>query len=126
MRQDLLAQPGSSAYRAATTPHNSTVAQQPAVVAHPDSAEEVAEAVRWAVDRNLGVAVQAGGHGAGAPIGPNQMLVDTSGLDDVSIDADGRIAQVGAGTTWSAVNSSGQQHGLFGLAGSSPTVAVAG
>lgn len=126
MRQDLLAHPGSSAYRAATTPHNSTAVQQPAVVAHPDSAEEVAEAVRWAVDRDLGVAVQATGHGAGAPIGPNQMLVDTSGLDDVSIDADARIAHVGAGTTWSAVNSTAQQHGLFGLAGSSPTVAVAG
>lgn len=126
MRQDLLAQPGSSAYRAATTPHNSTAAQQPAVVARAHSAEEVAEAVRWAADRNLGVAVQASGHGAGAPIGADQVLIDTSGLDDVSIDPDARIAQVGAGATWSAVNSRTQQHGLFGLAGSSPTVAVAG
>ena len=126
MRHDLLAWPGTSVYRAATTPHNSTAAQQPAVVAHPNNAEEVAEAVRWAADRNLRVAVQASGHGAGAPIGPNQVLVDTSGLDDVFIDAEAHIAHVGAGTTWSAVNSGAQQHGLFGLAGSSPTVAVAG
>ena len=126
MRQDLLARPGSSAYRAATTPHNSTTAQQPAVIAHPNSAEEAAEAVGWAVDRNLGVAVQASGHGAGAPIGPDRVLVDTSGLDNVSIDAEARIAHVGAGTTWSAVNSRAEQDGLFGLAGSSPTVAVAG
>jgi FAD/FMN-containing dehydrogenase len=82
--------------------------------------------VRWAADRNLGVAVQASGHGAGAPIGPNRVLIDTSGLDDVCIDVEARIAHVGAGTTWSAVNSTAQQHGLFGLAGSSPTVAVAG
>jgi FAD/FMN-containing dehydrogenase len=126
MRQDLLARPGSSAYRAATTPHNSTTAQQPAVVAHPNSAEEAAETLRWAADRNLGVAVQASGHGAGAPIGPNRVLVDTSGLDNVSIDAEARIAHVGAGTTWSAVNSRAEQDGLSGLAGSSPTVAVAG
>ena len=126
MRHDLLARPGSSAYRAATTPRNSTVAQQPAVVAHPNTAEEVATAVRWAVDRNLGVAVQASGHGAGAPIGPDRMLIDTSGLDEVSIDVDARIAHVGAGSTWSAVNSRAQQYGLAGLAGSSPTVAVAG
>jgi FAD/FMN-containing dehydrogenase len=126
MRHDLLARPGSAVYRAATTPHNSTAAQQPAAVAHPHSAEEVAEAVRWAAGRNLTVAVQASGHGAGASIGSNQVLVDTSGLDEVSIDAEARIARVGAGATWSAVNSKAEQHGLFGLAGSSPTVAVAG
>ena len=126
MSQDLLSRPGSSAYRAATTPHNSTTTQQPAAVAHPHSAEEVAQAVRWAADRNLGVAVQASGHGAGAPIGPNQVLVDTSGLNEVSIDPAARIAHAGAGATWSALNSTAQQHGLFGLAGSSPTVAIAG
>lgn len=124
--QDLLSRPGSSAYIAATTPHNSTTAQQPAAVAHPHSAEEVAQAVRWAADRNLGVAVQASGHGAGAPIGPDQVLVDTSGLNEVSIDAAARIAHAGAGTTWFALNSTAQQHGLLGLAGSSPTVAIAG
>src|SRR5258707_374132 len=126
MRHDLLARPGSSAYRAATTAHNSTTAQQPAVDAHPTSAEEVAQAVRWAADRNLGVAVQASGHGAGAPIGSDQVLVDTSGLDEVSINTSTRIAHAGVGTTWSALNSRAQQHGVLGLAGSSPTVAVAG
>ena len=126
MRHDLLARPGSSAYRAATTPHNSTAVQQPAVVARPNSAEEVADAVRWAADRNLVVAVQASGHGAGAPIGADQVLIDTSGLDEVSIDAEAGIAHLGAGSTWSAVNSRAEQYGLFGLAGSSPTVAVAG
>ena len=126
MSQELLSRPGSSAYRAATAPHNSTTAQKPAVVAHPHSAEEVAQAVRWAADRDLGVAVQASGHGAGAPIGPNQVLIDTSALNEVSIDTAARIAHAGAGTTWSALNSTVQQHGLFGLAGSSPTVAIAG
>ena len=37
MSPDLLSRPGTSAYRAATAPHNSTTAQQPAVVAHPHS-----------------------------------------------------------------------------------------
>lgn len=126
MRADLLSQPGSAAYRAATTPHNATVVQRPVVVAHPRSADEVAEAVRWAAQRNLGVAVQASGHGAGAPIESNRVLVDTSGLNTVRIDAKARVAYVGAGATWSAVNAVAQHDGLFGLAGSSPTVAVAG
>jgi len=126
MNQDLLSRRDSSAYRAATAPHNSATAQKPAVVAHPHSAEGVAQAACWAADRNLGVAVQASGHGAGAPIGPNQVLIDTSALNEVSIDTAARIAHAGAGTRWSALNSTAQQHGLFGLAGSSPTVAIAG
>jgi FAD/FMN-containing dehydrogenase len=126
MRADLLSQPGSAAYRAATTPHNATVVQRPVVVAHPCSAEEVAQAVLWAAQRNLGIAAQASGHGAGAPIESNRLLVDTSRLNTVHIDAQARVAHVGAGATWSAVNAVAQHDGLFGLAGSSPTVAVAG
>ena len=45
MRADLLSQPGSAAYRAATTPQNATVVQRPVMVAHPGRAEEVAQAV---------------------------------------------------------------------------------
>ncbi|MBV8860294.1 MAG: FAD-binding oxidoreductase, partial [Mycobacterium sp.] len=55
-----------------------------------------------------------------------RLLIDTSGLNHVSIDTRARIARVGAGAPWSAVNAQAQQQGLFGLAGSSPTVAVAG
>jgi FAD/FMN-containing dehydrogenase len=100
--------------------------QQPAAVAKPTRDEQVAEVVRWASERGLVVAAQASGHGAGAPIGSDTVLVDTSGLDTVAIDADARTGHAGAGTTWTAVNSRAQRHGLLGLAGSSPTVAVAG
>jgi hypothetical protein len=51
MNQELLSRPGNSACGAATAPHNSTTAQKPAVVAHPHSAEEVAEAFHWAADQ---------------------------------------------------------------------------
>ena len=126
MRLDLLSRPGSAEYRAGTAPLNSTATQQPAVVAHPRSAEEVAQAVCWAADHDLGVAVQASGHGAGAPIGSDQMLVDTSAMTDMSIDADARVAHVGAGAMWSALNSTAQHQGLFGLGGTSASVAIAG
>jgi len=126
IREDLLSRPGSAGYRTGTAPLNSATTQHPAVVAHPRNAEEVAQVVRWAADQGLGVAVQASGHGAGAPIGPEQVLVDTSALTDMSIDAAARTAHVGAGTTWSALNSTAQHQGLFGLGGTSPTVAIAG
>lgn len=126
MRADLLSPPGSDAYRAATTPHNATVVQRPAMVAHPRCAEEVSDAVRWAVQRNLRITVQASGHGAGAPIESDWLLVDTSGLNAVRIDPQTRLARVGAGATWSAVNALAERDGLLGLAGTSPTVSIAG
>ena len=126
LRPGLLAQPGSDPYRAATSPHTSTTSQHPATVARPVHAEEVAAVVQWAAERDLVVAVQASGHGAGAPIEADRVLIDTSALHDVAIDAETRTARVGAGATWSEVNAVAQRHGMFGLAGSSPTVAVAG
>jgi len=124
VRDDLVFPPGSAPYLAATTPHNATVAQKPAMVARPRSAADVADAVRWAAGRDLRVAVQASGHGAGAPIGADHLLVDTSGLTSVKVG--GRTARAGAGATWSAVNAVAERDGLLGLAGSSPTVCVAG
>lgn len=41
MRTDLFSLPGSDAYRTATTPHNATVTQRPARVAHPHNADEL-------------------------------------------------------------------------------------
>lgn len=70
--------------------------------------------------------MQASGHGAGAPIDADQLLVDTSALNTVRIDADRRQTHIGAGATWSAVNTLTERHGLFGLAGTSPTVSVCG
>jgi FAD binding domain-containing protein len=126
MRTDLFSPPGSDAYRAATTPHNATVTQRPAMVAHPRNTEEVAEAVAWATRHDLGIVVQASGHGAGAPVESDRLLLDTSRLNTVGVDAQAHVAQVGAGATWSAVNAIAERDGLLGLAGTSPTVGVAG
>ncbi|WP_197507749.1 FAD-dependent oxidoreductase [Mycobacterium sp. ACS4331] len=126
MNRDFLVPPGSEVYRAATTPHNSSVTQQPIAVAQPQRAEDVADVVRWAAEHGVGVAVQASGHGAGATINEDRVLIDTSSMTQLSIDVDAGIAHVGAGMTWSALNAEAEEYGLMGLAGSSPSVAVAG
>ncbi|MDT5015611.1 MAG: hypothetical protein QOD39_1771 [Mycobacterium sp.] len=126
MSTDLLAHPGDDDYAKSTTPHNSSVVQRPVAVARPKSTQDVADAVRWAGDQNLTVAVQASGHGAGAPIRSDQILIDTSGMVSTDIDPQAGTARAGAGATWAQVNTAAQRHGLLGLAGSSPTVAIAG
>ncbi|GAA1491775.1 FAD-binding oxidoreductase [Curtobacterium herbarum] len=122
----------TAAYRAATSPHTSSVEQRPARVAVitrpedlPTAVAEVA-ALERETDRRLVITTQASGHGAGATVDAGSVVFDTSGLDAVSIDREARVAVVGAGATWSAVNTAAEHHGLLGLAGSSPSVAVSG
>jgi FAD/FMN-containing dehydrogenase len=117
---------GDPEYTTATTPANSVARQHPAFVARPTDAGEAAAVIREAAARNLRIVPQATGHGAGAEIGPDTLLVDTSGLDFIQVDADARVARTGAGATWGRVNAAASPHGLLGLAGSAPTVSVAG
>jgi FAD/FMN-containing dehydrogenase len=122
----------TAAYRAATTPHTSSVEQRPARVAVVTRPEDLPAAIAEvaALERETGrrlvITTQASGHGAGATVDGGSVVFDTSGLDAVSIDREARIAVVGAGATWSAVNAAAERHGLLGLAGSSPSVAVSG
>lgn len=113
-------------YARAIRPHNSATTQQPALVAAPQTAEDVGAVVNEAVRRGLEVVPQASGHGAGAVVGAGALLLDTSALRSVSIDPERRTATVGSGATWAAVNAAAERHGLLGLAGSAPSVSVSG
>jgi FAD/FMN-containing dehydrogenase len=75
----------------------------------------------------LRIAPQATGHNAG-PLGSleHTVLLKTSGLGGVEIDAERRIARVGAGVLWEDVVDAAAPHGLIALHGSSPTVCVTG
>ena len=119
--------PGSDEYEASTSPQNSLARQHPALVARPTTAAAVAACVRYAGAHGLRVVPQATGHGAVAgELGDDVLLLDTSGLDAVEIDAQGRTARVGAGAQWGAVNTAAHAAGLLGRAGSAPGVGVAG
>jgi FAD/FMN-containing dehydrogenase len=118
--------PGGDEYRRATAPDNSSFAQYPCAVVRPRSADEAARAVAVAARLRSRVVVQATGHGAGRPIGADEVLLDTSALHDVTVDAVARTARVGAGAMWPAVQAMASPHGLLGLSGTSPTVGVAG
>jgi FAD/FMN-containing dehydrogenase len=113
-------------YAKAVQPHNSATAQHPALVAVPRTAEEVSASVEEAARQGLVVVPQASGHGAGAPVEGDALLLDTSALSSVSIDAAQRTATVGSGATWAAGNAAAEQHGLLGPSGSAPSVSVSG
>lgn len=106
---------------------NLMVDQRPAAVALPADAREVAAVVRLARARGLRIAPQATGHGAG-PLGSldDTLIVHTSRLTEVSIDAPARRVRVGAGAKWAQVAPALSPLGLAALHGSSPDVGIAG
>jgi FAD/FMN-containing dehydrogenase len=106
---------------------NTLLDQQPAGIALPRSAEDVSDVVRSAAADGKRVAAQATGHNA-APLGSlaNTVLVRTTGLGGVQIDADVGTARVGAGALWGDVVPRASEHGLAALHGSAPNVSVAG
>ena len=88
-------------------------------------ADDVSRVVRFARDNGLVVNVQATGHGAESPISGG-ILINTSRLDSLSIDAAAKIATVGAGVRWGAVVAAAADARLAPITGSSPTVGAVG
>jgi FAD/FMN-containing dehydrogenase len=102
--------------------------QHPAAVAYPADAADVAEIVTFALNAGLQVTAQGTGHNAGAHGDrlAQSILIKTSEMREVSVDAGKRIARVGAGALWQDVVPIAAEHGLLPLAGSSPDVGVVG
>jgi hypothetical protein len=106
---------------------NLAVDQRPEAVAFPESAQDVAGAVRAARERGLRVAPQATGHGV-TPLGSldGTVLLKTERMRDVSVDPAAATARVAAGVQWMEVVGPAAEHGLAGLAGTAPDVGVVG
>jgi hypothetical protein len=119
--------PGQAGYDQARQAWNLAVDQHPDVVLVAKSPSDVVHAVRYARAHGMRIAPQGTGHGA-APLGPldGAMLLRTTPMRQVDIDPAARVARVQAGALWQDVVSPAAEHGLAGLAGSSPNVGVAG
>jgi hypothetical protein len=124
---DILLRHGRDGFEAARRAWNLSVDQRPSAIGLPRSADDVAALVRFARQRGLRVAVQATGHGA-ATLGALEgaLLIRTSRMREVRIDADARLARVEAGARWGDVALPAQRSGLSSLAGSAPSVGVVG
>jgi FAD/FMN-containing dehydrogenase len=119
--------PGGTGWDLARRSWNLAVDQRPAAVALPESADDVRAAIELARARDLRIAPQGTGHGA-LSLDPLEgtILLNTSRMRGVQVDAPARYATVQAGALWGEVATVAAQHGLAGLAGSSPTVGVVG
>lgn len=117
---------GDEGFAEACAGWNLTWTQRPAVVVRAAAESDVVHAVRYAVERGLSVAVQNTGHGMTVPADADSLLVRTTDLDMVRIDPQARTATVGAGSAWTPVLVTAQEHGLAPLLGSAPHTGAVG
>jgi FAD/FMN-containing dehydrogenase len=119
--------PGDPDWDAARAAWLLDVDQRPAAVTQPATAADVAAVVSAARGLGLRVAPQTTGHHASA-LAPlkDTILLKTSGLTGVEVDAATRTARAASGAVWLDVSRPASAAGLAGLAGSSPDVGVAG
>ena len=81
--------------------------------------------MRFASQHELKILAQSTGHGASAQTG-DYLLIVTTRMDGVAVDAAAQTARIDAGAVWGDVLKEAQLHGLAPLLGSSGTVGVIG
>jgi hypothetical protein len=97
----------------------------PDVVVGAASADDVVEAVKFAVANGLPVRAQGTGHGADVRI-TDGLLITTKRLDSLVIDEKTCLATIGAGLEWARVVAATAPLGLMPVTGSSGTVGAVG
>jgi FAD/FMN-containing dehydrogenase len=116
--------PGLAEVRA---PFNAMHTGTPALTIECSGAADVIDAVRFARERGLAVAVRGGGHSiAGLSTIDGGMLIDLSPMRGVQIDPVRRLAHVQGGALWGDVDREAQAFGLATPGGVVSDTGVAG
>ena len=122
-----LYEPGTPEYVDTTTLNNAMIDRRPALVARCATPADVTEAIAYARSHGLALAVRAGGHSvAGLSLVDDGLVIDVRDMYAVEVDAERRVARVGAGATWSQFDRATQPHGLATTGGRVSTTGVAG
>ena len=110
--------PDKAGYDAARAIWNVMHDRRPALIARPQSAQDVAAAVRYARARGLPIAVRGGGHSIpGHSVCDDGIVIDLRALNQVRVDPQARRAKIGGGTLLGEVDRATQEHGLVLPAG---------
>jgi FAD/FMN-containing dehydrogenase len=117
---------GDPEYEDACGLFNAMLATRLRLVARCSAPDDVLAALAYAHAHGLPVAVRAGGHSVAGHSLCEGLVLDMRGLDEIEVDAEQRIARVGGGATWAAVDRATQAHGLATTGGRASTTGVAG
>jgi FAD/FMN-containing dehydrogenase len=106
---------------------NGMIDKRPAAIARCVDADDVATAVRFAVEQKLPLAVRGGGHNvAGTASVDDGLVIDLSAMRAVRMDESGRTVHVQGGATWADVDAVTAPLGLAAAGGVVSETGVAG
>ncbi len=109
---------GHPQYDAARTIWNGMHDKRPALIARCLDSNDVSQAVSFARDKNLLVAVRGGGHSwPGKSVCDGGIVIDLSQMNTVTVDVDARRARADGGALLSGLDSATLEHGLVTTAG---------
>ncbi len=109
---------GDYGYDGARRLWNSQHDKYPALIVRAQSAEDVSNAVTFARERELLVAVKGGGHSwPGRSVADGALMIDLGEINDVLVDVAGRRARTGGGALLYNLDFETTKHGLVTTAG---------
>jgi FAD/FMN-containing dehydrogenase len=119
--------PSDAGYGEARIPFNAMHPDRPALVVRCTGTADVIDAVNFAREEGIEVAVRGGGHSiAGLSSSDGGMVIDLSLMDGVDVDPDARVARVQGGALWGDVDREAQVFGLATPGGLVSDTGVAG
>ena len=118
---------GDPGYDAARIVWNGMIDRYPALVVRPTSAADVVEAIRYAREEELPIAVRSGGHSIpGFSTCDDGIVIDLSHMNGVQVDAAERTAWVNGGALLGELDQAAQAVGLVCPVGVVSHTGVAG
>jgi len=119
--------PSDQRYDAARMIFNVMIDRRPALIARPADTDDVIQTVNFARQENLIVSVRGSGHNvAGFAVCNDGLMIDLSGMKDITVDVTGRTVRVQGGCNWGEVNDALQPHGLAATGGFVSVTGVSG
>jgi hypothetical protein len=117
--------PDDADFGAEVAAWNLAIVHAPEVAVGLTSEADAVAVVQVAAETGTPVRVLASGHG-GLPGVSDGILVTTARLGGVTIDAENKIAHIGAGCRWAEVIEAAAKHGLLPISGASDNVGCIG
>src|ERR1700753_1853131 len=104
--------PGDSGYDDARAVHNAMINRHPALIVRCLNPDEVARTIAVAREHGAPIAVRGGGHnGGGLGVVDDGVVIDLSGMNEITIDDESQTISVGGGCTWGQVDRVTAEHG---------------